>query len=69
MGAVFMGPYTEDGFSVSATAGKVFEGIMLGNGNPAPSLVVGSVFGRGRNGTVSVTDGGSIRRPKVFSGS
>jgi len=58
-GAVFTGPYTEGGFSVSATAGQVFEGTVFGNGNPAPSLVVGSVFGGGPNGTVSVTDGGS----------
>ena len=56
-GAVFTGPYTEGGFSVSATAGQVFEGTSFGN--PAPSLVVGSVFGGGPNGTVSVTDGGS----------
>ena len=55
-GAVFTGPYTEGGFSVSATAGQVFEGTSFGN--PAPSLVVGSVFGGGPNGTVSVTDGG-----------
>ena len=58
-GAVLTGPYTEGGFSVSATAGQVFEGTVFGNGNPAPSLVVGSVFGGGPNGTVSVTDGGS----------
>ncbi len=58
-GAVFTGPYTEGGLGVSATAGQVFEGTVFGNGNPAPSLVVGSVFGGGPNGTVSVTDGGS----------
>jgi hypothetical protein len=58
-GAVFTGPYTEGGFSVSVTAGQVFEGTVFGDGNPAPSLVVGSVFGGGPNGTVSVTDGGS----------
>lgn len=57
-GAVFTGPYTEGGFSVSATAGQVFEGTVFGNGNPTPSLVVGSVFGGGANGTVSVTNGG-----------
>jgi hypothetical protein len=56
-GALFAGLYMEGGFSVSAPGGNVFQGTIFGN--PAPSLVVGSVFGGGPNGIVSVTAGGS----------
>jgi hypothetical protein len=52
-GTAFTGPYVEDGFTVTATAGQVFEGTVFGN--PTPSLVVGSVFNGGNSGTVQIT--------------
>lgn len=54
-GSVFTGPYVEDGFTVSAGRGDVFEGQIFGN--PEPSLVVGSVFGGGPIGSVQVLGG------------
>ncbi|QTD55485.1 PEPxxWA-CTERM sorting domain-containing protein [Parasphingorhabdus cellanae] len=54
-GSVFTGPYVEDGFTVSAGRGDIFEGQLFGN--PAPSLVVGSVFGGGPIGSVQVLGG------------
>lgn len=56
-GAVFTGPYVEDGYSVSAIGGTVFGGQVFGN--PVPSLVVGPFFGGGVNGDIKVTFGGS----------
>lgn len=55
-GAAFTGPYLEDGYSVTATAGQVFEGHQFGA--PEPSLVVGSIFNGGINGTVQVVRSG-----------
>jgi hypothetical protein len=52
-GSAFSGPYVEDGFSIVKTAGDVFEGHSFGN--PAPSLVVGSVFEGGTGGALSLT--------------
>lgn len=57
-GTVFTGPYVEDGFTVTATGGQVFEGHVFGN--PAPSLVTGSAFGGGNLGVVEVTRGTSF---------
>ncbi|WP_108810798.1 PEPxxWA-CTERM sorting domain-containing protein [Sphingorhabdus sp. Alg231-15] len=54
-GDVFTGPYMEDGFTVDTAGGDVFEGHIFGN--PAPSLVVGSVFGGGSFGVVRVVGG------------
>ncbi|WP_422344363.1 PEPxxWA-CTERM sorting domain-containing protein [Parasphingorhabdus sp.] len=54
-GDVFTGPYIEDGFTVSAVRGDVFEGHIFGN--PEPSLVFGSVFGGGPVGSVQVLGG------------
>lgn len=51
-GSAFSGPYIEDGFTVSAIGGQVFEGHVFGA--PQPSLVVGSVFGGGSLGVIQV---------------
>jgi hypothetical protein len=53
-GDAFTGPYVEDGFTVRAAGGDVFEGHQFGNGEP--SLVFGSVFGGGF-GAISITGG------------
>lgn len=59
-GDPFSGPYLESGFSVSTIGGQVFEGHIFGN--PQPSLVVGSVFNGGPNGSIQVvqTGGGAF---------
>lgn len=54
-GDVFAGPYSENGFTVDAAGGDVFEGHLFGN--PAPSLVVGSIFGGGPFGAIRVGGG------------
>jgi hypothetical protein len=51
-GDAFTGPYVEDGFTISAIGGQVFEGHLFGN--PQPSLVVGGVFGGGSLGVIQV---------------
>lgn len=51
-GTAFTGPYLEDGFTVSAIGGEVFEGHAFGA--PQPSLVVGNVFNGGNLGVIQV---------------
>lgn len=57
-GQTFVGPYVEDGFTVTAlnsSTSRTFEGHVFGN--PDPSLVVGSVFDGPNRGDITVTRG------------
>jgi hypothetical protein len=53
-GSAFTGPYVEDTYTVGTTSGEVFEGHAFGN--PAPSLVVGGVFGGLSHGSIEITN-------------
>lgn len=56
-GSAFTGPYSEDGLSISATAGDVFVGTIYGN--PVPSLFFGPNFGSS-TASLEITSGGAL---------